>query len=97
MGKNIKTSLHEEVSAAKKVVICVTAKEYVTKSGLELSNKENKPETGVVVSFGEGKKPIEFEVGDTIVFRKYTDNRIYLGDTEYNFIQFNDVLGVVGK
>lgn len=81
--------------AAKGVVVCVAVQSEKTKSGLELVNTENKPETGRVVAFGEGKKPIPFEIGDVVVFRRYTDNRIYLSGTEYNFVLFKDVLGVV--
>lgn len=66
-----------------------------TKSGLHLNNAENKPETGEVVVVGKGVKPIEFKIGDYIVFRKYTDNRIFLSGVEYNFVQFKDVLGVI--
>jgi chaperonin GroES len=97
MKKDTKNK-YENIQAAAKVVICVPMEAYKTKSGMELStNGTDKPETGNVVAFGEGKKPIEFEVGDTIVFRKYTDNRIFLGDTEFNFILFKDVLGVIKK
>ena len=86
-----------EIIAAKKVVVCVNAKTHTTKSGLELANTDNKPETGEVVVFGSGKKPIDFNVGDVIVFRRFTDNRIFLEGVEYNFVLFKDVLGVIKK
>jgi len=91
----MKNNNHSEVVAANKVVICVNVKTQKTKSGLELSSSETKPEIGIVVAFGKGKKPVEFSVGDTVVYRKYTDNKIYLGSEEYNFVLFKDVLGKV--
>jgi len=89
--------VNNEILAAKGVVVCINAKSHTTKSGLELANTDNKPETGEVVVFGTGKKPIEFGIGDVIVFRRFTDNRIFLGGVEYNFVLFKDVLGVIKK
>lgn len=89
--------LKTKIVASKKVVVCITAKATVSKSGLILNNAENKPETGEVIVIGEGKLPVSFKVGDVIVFRRYTDNRINVGGVEYNFVQFKDVLGVVSQ
>ena len=86
-----------EILAAKRVVVCKNIQNHKTKSGLELTNTENKPETGEVVVIGQGKPPIEIKVGDQIVFRKYTDNRIFLEGVEYNFVLFKDILGVIKK
>lgn len=83
------------IIAAKRVVVCKNAGAQKTKSGLELPNTENKPETGEVVVMGEGTAPIDIKVGDVIVFRKYTDNRIFIKGAEYNFVQFKDILGVI--
>lgn len=85
----------QRITASKKVVVCINAGAEKTKSGLNINSAENKPETGKVIAFGEGKKPTPFEIGSVIVFRKYTDNRIYLGGTEYNFVLFKDVLGTL--
>lgn len=89
--------MNDEIIASKNVVVCVNMKSHTTKSGLELNNTENKPETGEVVVLGEGKPPVPVKVGDTIVFRRYTDNRVFLGSTEYNFVQFKDILGIIKK
>lgn len=87
---------------SKNVVVCTPPQDQKTKSGLVLQDVENKPEMGVVYAIGEGKKPCDFKVGDHIVFRRYTDNRVYLEGQEFNFVRFNaedmtinDVLGVV--
>jgi len=87
--------MKEEIFASKEVVVCKNAPLQTTKSGLQVTSQDNKPETGEVVVIGKGTKPIDFEIGDYIVFRKYTDNRIFLSGIEYNFVQFKDVLGVV--
>lgn len=81
---------------AKKVVICEQV-EQVTHSGLHLASSEDskKPETGKIIAIGEGKLPVECSVGDTIVYRRYTDNKVSVNGKEYNFISFKDILAVV--
>lgn len=86
-----------KILAAKNVVVCINAKSHKTKSGIELPNTENKPETGEVIVVGSGTPPIAVKVGDTIVFRKYTDNRVILEGIDHNFVQFKDILGVIKK
>ena len=91
------------VQPAKNVVVCINVKSSKSKSGLYLPNTENKPETGEVVAIGEGDKPIDFQVGDIIVYRRYTDNRVFMHGHEFNFVrfstkeEFNDVLGTISK
>ncbi len=84
--------------AAKRVVIC-ELQENTTAGGLHLAqgNESKKPELGKIVVIGEGKKPVEFVVGDTIVFRKYSDNRILVLGQEFNFIDFKDIMAVLPK
>jgi chaperonin GroES len=82
---------------ANRIVIC-EAEASTTESGLQLaqsSEKDRKPELGRVVAIGTGKKPVTFEVGDTIVFRKYSDNRIIVRGKELNFIDFKDIVAVL--
>ena len=82
---------------ATKVVIC-EAEASTTETGLELAQgEEKKPELGKVVAIGIGKKPVVFEIGDTIVFRRYADNRILVRGKEYNFIRFEDIVAVLPK
>lgn len=87
--------MKHDIQPAKSVVVCINAKMQKTKSGLEIANGENKPETGEVVAIGAGTRTVPFKIGDVIVFRRYTDNRIFVGGTEYNFVLFKDVLGIV--
>jgi len=85
-----------QLKAARKVVICEQPHNK-TASGLVIpGDKDTKePELGVVVEIGEGKLPVPVEVGDTIVYRRYTDNRITISSKQYNFISFKDIMAVV--
>lgn len=102
-SKSNKPDPKKVVRPSKNVVVCVNVTSHKTKSGLHLPNTENKPEMGEVVAFGEGKKPIDFKIGDVIIFRKYTDNRVFMHGHEFNFVrfsdreEFNDVMGIIDK
>ena len=85
-----------KIKASKEVVVCENPAESKTKTGLlYASDEKNKPELGVIYDIGSGKLPIEMKVGDTIVFRRYADNRIFIEGREYNFIRFEDIVGVI--
>lgn len=87
-----------QIIPAKKVVVCKQP-ENVTKSGLKLAGEEGRdkkePEIGVVVELGEGKTPVPVKKGDTIVFRRYSENRIAIKGEKFNFIDFKDIMAVV--
>lgn len=96
-----KFNIADYVKPSKNVVVCENVTMHQTKSGLSLPNTENKPETGRVIAFGTGDKPVEFKAGDVIAYRRYTDNRVFIHGKELNFIRFstepdtNDVLGII--
>ena len=83
------------VKPAKKVVVCKPVTAQQTKSGLHLNGGEHKPELGEVYVIGAGTPPIKLEKGDTIVYRRYTDNKILVAGVEFNFIDFKDIMAVV--
>ncbi len=87
------------INPAKETVILKNVSRQKTASGLDLptTTSQNKPETGIVVAVGEGEKPVEFAIGDTVVYRKYTDNEVQVGTEKFNFISFKDIVGVIGK
>ena len=94
--------IQSNIIVSKNVVVLTPPENQKTKSGLILQDTENKTEFGVVYAIGEGKKPCNFQVGDSVVFRKYTDNRVFIEGQELNFVRFNaedptvnDVLAVV--
>lgn len=81
---------------AKNIVILKSGEDK-TASGLAIVNdKKEKPETGVVFKIGNGKKPVPFKVGDRIVYRKYMENTTSIEGVNYNFIDFKDIIGVIG-
>ena len=63
---------------------------------------KEKPQEGEVVAVGKGKRledgkviALDVEVGDRILFGKYSGNEIKLDGTEYIIMREDDVLGVV--
>ena len=88
-----------EILAARDTVVCQNPPDSKTKSGIVVpSGNEKRPESGIVIAIGEAGKdgtPIKMKVGDKIVFRRYSDNRIYIEGKEYNFIHFKDIVGVI--
>ena len=94
--------IQSKILPAKNVVVLIPPENQKTKSGLVLIDTENKTEMGVVYAIGEGKKPCDFKIGDSVVFRRYTENRVFVEGIEFNFVRFNvddptvnDVLGIV--
>ena len=73
-----------------------------TDSGIYLPDSHTeKPQVGKVLAVGDdtyehGQK-IECPVkkGDTVVYKKWGGNEVEIGDTEYQFLKFEDVLAVV--
>jgi chaperonin GroES len=63
---------------------------------------KEKPQEGEVVAVGPGKvtedgkrQPMEVEVGDKILFGKYSGSEVKLGDEEYLIMREEDVLGIL--
>lgn len=86
-----------DITPSEKIAIVIEAKRQKTSSGLIIPTLEEKakPEMGEVVAFGPGDKPVDFVVGDTIFYRRYMDNKIFYKDRHYNFIKFEDIVGVI--
>ena len=60
---------------------------------------KEKPQEGVVVAAGPGKLsdegkriPMEIEVGDTVVYGKFSGTEYKVGDTEFVVLREDDVL-----
>jgi len=88
-----------KIIAAKDTVVCKNPAESKTKSGLVVPSGEQKPQLGIIVALGLPRKdtemPIEMKEGDTIVFRRYSDNRMFIDGAELNFIDYKDIVGVL--
>lgn len=74
-----------------------------TASGIYLPDShDEKPQHGTVLAVGgdafvEGQKissPVK--VKDRVIYKKWGGNDVKIGDIEYQFLKFEDVLAVVG-
>ena len=86
-----------KLKPSKKVIICEQPENKMA-SGLLLAEdkKADKlPELGIVIEIGEGKLPLKVKKGDTIIFRRYSANRILVKGKPFNFVDFKDLLAVI--
>lgn len=89
--------------AGDRVLIKPMAKESVTASGIIIPDTvKEKPEQGVVVAVGSGKKnedgkviPLSVKVGDKVMFSKYGYDEIKIGGVEYYVVSENNILGIL--
>lgn len=80
--------------------VLVEPKEAETKtaSGLYIPDTaKEKPQQGVVVAVGSGKKdePMELKAGDTILYGKYAGTEITVEGKEYLIMRQSDVLAIL--
>lgn len=74
-----------------------------TDSGIYLPDShEEKPQQGEVLAVGptwvtESGAKIESPVskGDSVVYKKWGGNEVKIGDKEYQFLKFEDILAVI--
>jgi chaperonin GroES len=78
--------------------------EQKTASGIYLPDShDEKPQYGTVLAVGgpifndgkEEKSPAK--KGATVVYKKWGGNEVQVGDTEYQFLKFEDILAIVSK
>ncbi|MDR3259915.1 MAG: co-chaperone GroES [Fusobacteriaceae bacterium] len=80
-----------------RVLIKPIKEEEKTAGGIILpgaSDKE-KPNLGEVIAIGKGEKLEGIEVGNTIVYNKYSGTEIKSGDEKYIILNGEDVLAIV--
>lgn len=65
---------------------------------------KEKPQEGEVVAVGKGKRledgkvvPLDVQVGDRILFAKYSGSDIKLGGDEYLIMREDEVFGIIEK
>lgn len=83
-----------------RIVVKAIEREEVTSSGLVLPDTaKEKPQEGEVVAVGpgrmtdEGKRlPLEFAVGDRVIYSKYAGTDVKIDGTEYLILREPDVL-----
>lgn len=80
------------------------ADEEKTASGIYIPDtaRKEKPERGIVVAVGEGKRtdrgevvPMRVKVGDTVVFSKYGFDEIKIEEEEYYIVTESNILAIV--
>ncbi len=79
-------------------------KQQQTASGIYLPDShDEKPQYGTILavgnSFFDNGKEINSPAkkGATVVYKKWGGNEVQIGDTEYQFLKFDDILAVVSK
>ncbi len=86
------------------VVLEKVKEEEKTQSGIILTTKEAKdePSHGIVVAVGSGKVnedgkviPVELEVGQHVIYKKYSGTEVKDQKKEYLIIKAEDILAIV--
>ena len=81
-----------------------SAEHEVSPSGIIIPDtaRKEKPERGVVVAVGEGKRtdrgetiPMRVTVGQTVVFSKYGYDEVSIDKQEYYIVQESNILAVI--
>ena len=83
---------------ADRVVIEPQEAQTKTASGLFIPDTaKEKPQQGVIVAAGPGKKdePMEVKVGDVVLYGKYAGTEVTLDDKKYLIVKQSDILAVI--
>lgn len=105
MKKKSKKSNNSKVAfrpAGDRVLVKPESVEEKTASGIFIPDtaRKEKPEMGVVVAIGPGKRgddneiiPVSVKVGDKVMFSKYGYDEVTIGDEEYYVVSESNILG----
>ena len=93
------------VPLADRLVVKNVQQEEMTASGLVIPDTaKEKPQQAEVIAVGPGRVdekgnrvPMEIQVGDTVVYAKYSGNEIKVGQEEYLILSEKDVLAKIQK
>jgi len=78
-----------------RLVIKQVVAEETTKSGIVLTGQtKEKPQEATIVAVGKDVKE-ELNVGDTVIYSKYSGNNVKVDDVEYIIVKEEDVLAVL--
>ncbi|WKZ31488.1 MAG: co-chaperone GroES [Candidatus Dojkabacteria bacterium] len=85
-----------------RVVVMPDEAEETTSGGLIIpptAQGDKKPEVGVVVKLGTGKKDFTFsvKVGDRVFFKKYAPDEIEIDGQLYYILEEEEILAVLAK
>lgn len=87
-----------------RVLVKPLGREEMTKSGIVLPDTaKEKPQRGTVVAVGAGRLDddgdriaVDVNVGDEVLFAKYSGTEFKLDDEEFLILSEKDILGVIG-
>ncbi len=91
MGLNIKP-------LADRVLVEPAAAETTTASGIIIpDNAKEKPQKGTVVAIGTGKKdePLTVNVGDTVLYGKYSGTELKFEGKDYLMMRESDIMAII--
>lgn len=88
-----------------RVVVRRMEEESTSAGGIVLpGSATEKPAQGEVIAVGPGKRlesgdtqPVDLQVGDTVVFGKYSSNTVKIGDEELLILNESEIFGVIEK
>jgi len=83
---------------ADRVVVEPAAAEETTARGLTIPDTaQQKPPRGTVVAVGAGKpdEPMTVQVGDTVLYGKYSGTELTLEEGDYMIMRESDILAVL--
>lgn len=83
---------------ADRVLIEPKEAETKTAAGLYIPDTaKEKPQQGIVVAAGPGKKdePMEVKVGDQVIYGKYAGTEVTFEDKKYLIVKQSDILAIV--
>ena len=86
-----------------RVVVRRTEEETTTAGGIVLpGSATEKPAQGEVLAVGPGRRlengdtqPVDVNVGDTVVFGKYSSNTVKIDDEELLILNESEIFGVI--
>ncbi|PZX55743.1 co-chaperone GroES [Algoriphagus chordae] len=83
---------------ADRVLVQPAAAEEKTASGLYIPDTaKEKPQKGIVVAVGNGKKdePITVKVGDTVLYGKYSGTELTVEGSDYLIMRESDIFAIL--
>lgn len=88
-----------------RIIVKAVSAEETTAGGIVLPDSaQEKPQKGEVIATGPGalldsgkKAPMDVKVGDTVIYRKYSDTQVKIGGEEYIILRQEDVLAIMGE
>jgi chaperonin GroES len=83
---------------ADRVLVEPAAAELKTAGGIIIPDTaKEKPQRGTVVAVGNGKKdePITVQVGDTVLYGKYSGTEITVEGKDYLIMRESDILAII--